>query len=212
MGRKTVSVEQLHNTNKYELIDVVKYNDLLPFLIKYIKPGSSVMWLFYLINIIFLVLVCYFIVCNFINHYITFLSLLNYFGLAGLITIASIPVHELLHGLAFKILGAGKLTFGANIRHFMFYVTSHRFVLNKAQFYFLALAPFVVVSVLCISFLFYESFTIRWIAANVLFAHATCCVGDFALMSYFQINCRNRKGYTYDDVPSMTSYFFVERD
>ena len=212
MEKTSISIGQLHDTDKYVPIDVVNYNDLLPFLIKYIKPHSIVMKLFFLINILFLVIIGLMVVNNFMCHYISILSLVNYFGLAGFITILSIPVHELLHGLAFKMLGAGKLTFGANLRQFMFYVTSHQFVMNKKQFYFLALTPFVVVSSICIYFLLHPSFSVRWVSANVLFAHATCCIGDFGLMSYFQIRCRHRKGFTYDDVPSMTSFFFHEKE
>jgi hypothetical protein len=211
MSKNTVSIENLHDSNHYEPLEEVNYHDLLPFLLKYIKPQSFVMWLFYVLNILFLAIILFFLITNIIHTHISILGLLNYFGLAGLITVASVPFHELIHGLAFKLLGAGKLTFGANLKQFMFYVTAHRFVMNQKQFFFLALLPFVVISSLCIYFLFDPSFTVRWISANVLFAHSTCCVGDFALMSYFQVNCQDQKGYTYDDVPSMTSFFFIEK-
>jgi hypothetical protein len=206
-----VSIEELYEPDSYDQIDEVNYHDLLPFLLNYIKPCSSAMWIFYGLNVLFLAITLCLFVANLVYSHISFWSLLNYFGLASLLTIGLIPFHELLHGLAFKILGAGKLTFGANLRYFMFYVTSHRFILSKRQFYFLALVPFVVISGICIYFLFTQSYTIRWVVANVLFAHATCCVGDFALISYFQINCRYRNGYTFDDVPSMTSYFFIKK-
>jgi hypothetical protein len=207
-----VSAEELHESGKYELVEMLDYRSILGFVVKYIKANEAIMRAFYIFFSITLLLSFIFSALLVANGEMGIFSL---FGRAilymGLSMFPIIPLHELLHGLAFKLMGAGKLVFGANLKEMVFYVTVDRFVLNKKQFYFLALTPFAVFSFVFILFLFAEDLYIRWIASLLLAFHTSCCIGDFALMAYFSKD-RGVEIYTYDDVLTKTSYFFRKID
>ncbi len=204
-----VTAEDLHDSGSFELIETVDYRNIVWFVVKYIKSRVLVMMVFYLFFILTIIGSGYFSLALIIKGHMGIFSLM---GRAILIICISmvpiIPLHELLHGVAFKILGAGKLIFGANFREMVFYVTVDRFVLDKKQFYFLALTPFVVFSLLFIPFLFVSNIYIQWVASLLLAFHTSCCIGDFGLMAYFSKEGKGADLYTYDDVTTKTSYFF----
>ncbi len=207
-----ISAEELHESGKYELIETLDYRSILGFVVKYIKANVPIMHAFYAFFIITLLVFIIFSALLVINGEMGIFPLLGrailYMGLA---MVPIIPLHELLHGLAFKLMGAGKLIFGANFKEMIFYVTVDRFVLNKKQFYFLALTPFAVFSFVFIPFLFAEDLYIRWIASLLLAFHTSCCIGDFGLMAYFSIHGKDADLYTYDDVSTKTTYFFRKK-
>lgn len=204
-----VTAEELQKSGCYELVETLDYRSIVWFVIKHIKSRVPVMMGFYLFFILTIIGFGYISLALIIKGDMGIFSLM---GQAILIicisTVPIIPLHELLHGAAFKILGAGKLVFGANLREMVFYVTVDRFVLDKKQFYFLALTPFVVFSLLFIPFLFVSSIYIQWIASFLLAFHTSCCIGDFGLMAYFSKAGKGADLYTYDDVTTKTSYFF----
>lgn len=206
------TIEELHDTHEYELIEKIDYQHILTFLIPYLKPSTWIMRLFFLANMLFFIMLMFTAFDIMTHHMMGFARMASYSAVSFIITFVFIvPLHELIHGLAFKILGAGNLTFGANLRQFVFYVTADRFVIRKSHFFFLAPVPFVVISLLCIFTYAMGGSALQWIAVNVLLLHATCCIGDFALVSYFIIQSSRGEVYTYDEVESRTSYFFRKR-
>jgi hypothetical protein len=137
-------------------------------------------------------------------------SLLKQFlyGLVSSMTVI-IPAHELIHAIGYFILGARKISFGAAIKNFAFYAVADDFVVRRKGFIFLAISPFIVVTLLMLSgFIFvggYASYT--YISA--MFFHASMCAGDFAMLSYFEYH-RDKDVYTFDDVRNKTSYFYYK--
>lgn len=209
--KTSISVEQLSNNPAFKLFSEVNYQQLLPFLIPYMKRLSVPMIFFYGFNLLFLGDILFLFQKILSQASLSLFQLFSLWGVSFLLTLLLIPIHELLHGVAFKILGAKHLTFGVNWNYLMFYVTSDGMVLSKSQFYFLALVPFCVISGLLSLFLFSSSAVIQWTTANVLFAHATCCIGDFSLMSFFYVETKGKNAFTYDNVEKMTSYFYIEK-
>lgn len=207
-----VSPEDLFDSTKYILVDKINYSNILSFIYPYIKPREKVMYSFYLVLLIEGVFWGYYSVKLFSSNIFT---IWEYVGNTLLWMVLPflliIPVHEMIHGIAFKIMGAKKLTFGANIREMVFYVTADRFVLNKSMFIFLALTPFCIFTAFFIWFLFSSSFVVQWIGAMLLCLHTSCCIGDFALISYIGINVPRGKFYTFDDISVKTSYFFKKK-
>ncbi|MBA7557467.1 hypothetical protein ES705_50224 [subsurface metagenome] len=134
------------------------------------------------------------------------ISLLQQFlyGLIASLTII-IPAHELIHAIGYLLLGARKIRFGAAIKHFAFYAVADDFVANRRGFIFLAISPFVVVSLLMLSgFLFVQGYA-SYTYISAMFFHAT----DFAMISYFEYH-RDKEVYTFDDVKNKTSYFYYK--
>src|SRR5665648_101192 len=60
-------------------------------------------------------------------------------------------IHELLHGFAFLLLGFKKISFGGDIRKFVFYAQADQQVLSRHEFYFLALFPLVTIKAVTIA-------------------------------------------------------------
>ena len=81
---------------------------------------------------------------------------------------------------------------------------------NRAGFIFLALSPFIIVSLLNLAGFILVPGYASYTYISVLFFHATMCAGDFALLSYFEFH-RDKELYTFDDVRNKTSYFYYRK-
>jgi hypothetical protein len=201
--------ETLHNPEEYNLIAEVNYKSILGFVVSCLKPLTPVLWVFYIFLILTIINLGYTAVLLILETHINIFLFLGKGVLWLFISmIPIIPIHELLHGAAFKLMGAKKLTFGANLKEMVLYVTADKFVLSKKMLYFLALTPFVFFSVffgvMCLS----HVPLIKGLGALLLAVHASCCIGDFALMSYFYTQSKEGEVFTYDDTETKTSFYF----
>lgn len=117
------------------------------------------------------------------------------------------PVHEGLHGLAYKLLGAREVRFAFALRQLSAYALAHRFVTDSRRFAVVALAPFVVISAgLIAAALAFEPF--RFYLLCTLLIHTVGTSGDFALLNFLWLN-RARGVVTYDDADERKSYFYA---
>ena len=66
-------------------------------------------------------------------------------AIAGMIPV--IPIHELLHALAFRIRGARRIRFGARFRYLMFYAIARDFVADYREMLFILYLPAAAISV-----------------------------------------------------------------
>lgn len=98
------------------------------------------------------------------------------FLLFGVLYLATIAIHEFIHGAAMRFYG-GNPRYGMGIAHFLFpyaYATADQ-PFSRNQFIQIALAPLVVISV--VGFLLMLLFNAAWIAI-LLAANASGAVGD----------------------------------
>jgi hypothetical protein len=205
------TVEQIKKDSRFQLLDKLHYDDILEFATEYVRKRTRSMFFYLVLIIIFFIFqwsaFLYGIFANDMNT----ISLLKQFlyGLIISLTIV-IPVHELIHALGYLVLGARKIRFGAVLKHFAFYAVADDFVANRNAFIFLALSPFIIVSLLNLAgFVFVHGYA-SYTYISVLFFHATMCAGDFALLSYFEFH-RDKELYTFDDVANKTSYFYYKK-
>ena len=124
--------------------------------------------------------------------------------LAGSILV--IPFHELLHGLAYRILGARKIIFGADLYQLIFYVTARSYTVSGMQIHLLTLAPFIIINLLTAitTALFFQNGLL--FSAFFLLSHNIMCIGDFAISGY--VNRTEGRVYTYDEPERKLSYFY----
>jgi hypothetical protein len=80
--------------------------------------------------------------------------------------------------------------------------------MNRKQFFFVALAPFVTITIAGGWWFFIASPQIQIMISSAITIHCTMCIGDFALMSYFAEQ-KNKDVLTYDEKSSGQSYFFT---
>ena len=59
-----------------------------------------------------------------------------------------IPIHELIHGLFYKLDGAPAVQYKANFKKFIFYAMADQYVTTFYSFVILAIAPFVIINTL----------------------------------------------------------------
>jgi hypothetical protein len=119
-----------------------------------------------------------------------------------------IVIHELIHGLALKLVGVPKVSYGGYIRKFIFYAEADLFVLNKRQFVFVALAPLVFVKVITLAGIivcFYDP--VVSLFALVMGIHSFFCSGDIGLLSVF-VRKDKAEVFTFDVKEIRKSYFY----
>jgi hypothetical protein len=200
------NVEDLEDQSKFRQILVIPYNELINFVLDYLKKRSGLIVFFYGVCLIFFGLA----VNVRINIAGAFPSgnILLHSGLGFIVfPLISIPVHELLHIIPYYISGARKIRVGMDLKQYLFYVTAHRYVASPLQFIIIALAPFLIISVSITLLIFLLPGLWKWSLSLFLFVHATVCAGDLALLNLYFLN-RNKKIYTWDDADTKTAYFY----
>jgi hypothetical protein len=111
-----------------------------------------------------------------------FLNLANGIVLVFLLVIP----HELLHGLAYKWVGAPKVSYGADWKKLLFFAVADGFVANYREFRLVALTPFVVISIGFLIALPLAPNSFFFTVLTMFTLHTTFCAGDFGLLNYMQ--------------------------
>ena len=121
---------------------------------------------------------------------------------------ALIVIHELLHAFAYLLTGARKISFGIIPKKFIFYALADRQVIAKRAFHIVALAPFVVVKLICLIALieFYNE-QIMYFFLSVMCLHSLFCAGDIAMLAFYRIH-KEKEIYNFDSKSEGKTYFY----
>jgi hypothetical protein len=204
----TFSVEDLCDQNKFRLFLTIPYKNLIQFVFEYLKKKSGLMFLFWFLCLLFL---CFTVIIRIKvagNFPISHILLHSVIGMIVLPLIC-IPLHELLHVIPYYLSGAKNIRVGMDLKQYLFYVTAHRYVATPLQFRIVAWTPFFIISSGLVLLVFLLPGLWKWSLSLFLFAHATMCAGDFALLNLYYLN-RDKKIYTWDDVDKKEAYFYEE--
>jgi hypothetical protein len=203
-----LKVEDLEDQSKYRQILKVRYEEMVTFVLDFIRRRTGLMVFYWSACMVFLG-IALFIRIN-ISGYFPFKNIFMH-TLLGLIIIplVYIPVHELLHVIPYYFTGARNIRIGMDLSQYMFYVTAHRYVANEKQFRFVALVPFILTSVVILFLVLYLPGWWNWSLSLFLFMHATMCAGDFAMLNFYSIH-NGKKIYTWDDADEKVAYFYEE--
>jgi len=205
-----LKVDQIKNNPRFRLLDKLHYDSIVEFATEYIRKRTRSMTIYMVFLVAYFVFMWSAFAYGVIVDDMNAVSLLKQFlyGLIISLTIV-IPFHEMIHAVGYFLLGARKISFGAALKHFAFYAVADDFVAGRRGFIFLAISPFLIVSLLNLAGYIYVSGYASYTYISVLFFHATMCAGDFALLSYFEFH-RDKEVYTFDDVKNKTSYFYYK--
>ena len=205
MGRSDVpTIDDLRGT-AFEQLDELRYDDLLPFAARYFFERTS--WIIYLHHALSLTALAAVIAAAVVRD-IPFVAALQQFvlGFAAMFVVV-LPIHEALHALAYRMAGAREIRWKVLWRYLAAYVVAERFVAGRAVFFFVALAPFVVISPALLLFAAtWPAWAVFWL--TVLLWHTAGVSGDWALLNYYWLH-RQREIYTYDE--GGKSYFFARK-
>ncbi len=206
-----LSPETLHTDPRYELLLVVKHNDLMPLLDEYLFSRHPLMRVFWFVNAALVLALVVLAVIDTSQGLISWAALLRQL-MAGLFLLFTVGIvlHEGIHGIAYKLCGAPKVSFGVNWRWFYFYAIADRFVIGRKKFFFVALAPFVVITLTTIAGVYCASLETRWVLWSVLLFHTSACAGDFAILAFYLRYKKFPDLLSYDDRSEGKSYFFLK--
>ena len=204
---------ELVNSTDYEITDEISHNDMKPFLRREITGNQGWGLIAKMYQGIGLLLVGFALIKAF-APYMTRRDTASLEGL-GMGVLFSFTVlivlHELLHAIAYLLVGAKKLSFGMNLRKFMFYVQADKKVLNYKQFMFVALAPAVVVGFVSLAgAIFFYGQPLYYFFMALFGLHGLFCGGDFGLLCFFE-NRKDDEIYTFDVKKEGKTYFYKKK-
>lgn len=120
-----------------------------------------------------------------------------------------LPLHEAIHALFFKWLGADKVGFGYSNKGMMVYAYSQRFVMPLRENALVAAMPFLLITTTLVVLLVkVPGLHSVWVLTLLL--HTLGCMGDFILIKHAWKN-RHEGIYTYDDLEEKRTYFFKKK-
>jgi len=195
----------LENSAQYEQLLQLSFDDLIPFVLTEWERGNRVMTVFN-----GLCLLCFL-------GMLVYISLLGDFRMVegilypvvGLIlgSTVIIPPHELLHGLAYRLVGARRISYGGSWKRLYFYAVADESVLSARQFAIVALFPFVSITLLALLGMVFATQVWGAILLGFLLAHTLNCIGDFAMLSFFWQH-RDKELYTFDRIAERSAYIY----
>lgn len=200
------SVEDLADTQRYQRVAVFRHHEpsgfLRDYFHAYLGHPSTPIWIFYALNAAALGLMGF----EWFNRRLGMDGVAR-FGFGALLAFALMPLHEGLHGLAYKVAGARDVRYRFLWKRLMAYAIAHRFVAGKREFFWTAILPTLVINpvLLALAFTTPADQRLTWLSA--LFVHVAFASGDFALINFFHVH-GSREPWTFDDADEETSYFF----
>lgn len=206
------SINELQNQEKYELIAELHHSQIKDFVLERLSEGGKMVYTFMVYQFLMILVGIFFFTRSIILAFQGFPETL-YNSLAALVFSFTIliPIHEILHGIALKLTGAKTVNFGGYFKKFIFYAEADQHVLNKKQFAFIALTPFIAVKTITLAAtVFYFSEPVFYFFIFVMSAHSLFCAGDIGLLSIF-VKPGNREIFTFDVKAEKTSYYFVRK-
>lgn len=206
------SINELRNSGEFELVAQLNHQQIKEFVINQLAENGKIIRYYMIYQIVMILIGIFFFTRSIVIAFQSSLIPL-YYSLAALVFCFSflIVIHELLHGIALKLIGAKKVTFGGYLKKFIFYAEADQFVINRKQFVFIALTPlFVVKLITLIGIIFLFNLPVFYFLIFVMSAHSLFCAGDIGLLSVFYKN-KNDEIYTFDVKAEKTSYYFLRK-
>jgi len=206
-NNKNPTPQELEESDKYKKLQDLDHNEMVPFLLDNLKNRNPINAIFKHGTMLLIALILF----VWIGRWNTTLFFAGLgVGLIFTFTVGLI-LHELLHLLVYKILGAKKTRLRMLWDQGAVAAVADQFVVSEIEFYWLAFTPFVVLTAAGLVALFMTTGWIFYAVSFFLVIHTMACIGDFSLAGYMYEN-RDQEIYTFDDVENDKSYFFVRKE
>lgn len=207
------TINELRNPERFELIAQVNHQQIKEFVVDRLTSDSKIIRIYMYYQILMITVGMFFFTRSIVLAFKGD-SVPLYYSLAALVFCFSVLIvfHELLHGIALKLAGAKRITFGGYLKKFVFYAEADQFVINRRQFTFIALTPLVVVKlVTLIGIILFFSNPVSYFLIFVMSAHSLFCAGDIGLLTMFY-KFKNSEVFTFDVKEEKTSYFYKKKN
>jgi len=207
---KKLTPEDLQNENEYELLTEVSHQHLREFVMELVSKGKTIIKIYsvyqaFMILIFFYLLTKGIVLCIKGNQ-----TLLIQVGLSMLFSMTLlIVIHELLHALAYLATGARRISFGGNLKKFIFYAMADRQVIAPRAFHIVAVTPFVIVKILCIiGMVHFYNEPMMYFFLSLMCLHSLFCAGDIAMLSFYRLY-PEKEIYNFDNKSEGKTYFYA---
>jgi hypothetical protein len=202
---QNLSVENLQDQSKFEKLIEINMQDVVSFVRRYYY--QNITWVI-VSHYLSTFLVLAFWIWTGIMNKLNVDQWLTSFGYSVFAFFVLLPIHEGIHGLAYRMVGAKDIRYGYSLRKFYAYAIAPNYVVNARQFFWVAILPFGVInSALIVLAILFPAWTMYFLATLLLHIGGTS--GDFSLLNFVWIH-RQRELYTYDDAETKTSYFYAK--
>ena len=211
MGKK-LAPEDLQNSTGFELLAEVSHQNLREFVVEQIKREKYIIRIYSAYQVIMLVILVYVITRSVVlsvkGHPETLLTI----GLAMLFSFSAlIIIHELLHAAAYLMTGARKISFGVILKKFVFYALADCQVIAPRAFHIVALAPFVVIKLVCLAVVFSTGdIQLLYFFLTIMCLHSLFCAGDMAMLAFYNLH-RGKEIFNFDDRSEGKTYFYIRK-
>lgn len=207
------TIDELQDPDNYELIVEISHSQIKEFVLQQLTGKGKIVRSYMIYQLLMVTIGMLFLGKSVIHAFDQFMLPLQ-ISLGTLVFSFSIliVIHELIHGIALKIIGAKKIRFGAYFKKFTFYAEADKHVLNRKQFAFVALAPLVVVQLITLAgvLVFLNQTTIYfWIV--LMSTHCLFCAGDIGLLSIFY-DSKESEIFTFDLKEEKKSYYYRRKE
>ena len=209
---KSLTPEDLHNEHEFELLTEVSHQKLRDFVVEQIREEKYIIRIYSVYQIIMMLIFTFLLTRSIVlfikgySEYIAEVGLALIFSFSALIVI-----HELLHALAYLLSGARKISFGFIPKKFIFYALADRQVIAPRAFHFVALAPLIVVKLIClIGFIEFYNNPLMYFFLSVMCLHSLFCAGDIAMLAFYNLH-RGKEIYNYDNRSEGKTYFYIRK-
>lgn len=209
---KKLSPEDLQNDSEYELLVEVSHHHLREFVVELVVKGKTIIRIYSIYQIVMMLLFVYLLTKGIFFSVKGSHTLLIQIGLSMLFSVTVlIIIHELLHALAFLATGASRVSFGGNLKKFVFYAMADKQVIAPRAFHVVALTPFVVVKLICLVGIvqFYNE-PVVYFLTGIMCLHSLFCAGDIAMIDFFRLH-PGKEIYNYDNKSEGKTYFYARK-
>jgi hypothetical protein len=209
---KKLTPEDLQNESEFELLTEVSHQKLREFVVEQIVEEKYVIRIYSIYQVIMMMLFVFLLTRGIVLSIKDHSELLISVGLSIAFSLSAlIVIHELLHALAYLATGARRISFGVIPKKFIFYALADRQVITARAFHIVALAPFVVVKLICLIGIveFYDS-QLMYFFLSVMCLHSLFCAGDIAMLAFYRIH-KGKEIYNFDNRSEGKTYFYSRK-
>lgn len=203
--------KELHEDTDFEQVLELKHDAMIPFIQKELEQPHPLIRQFIQFNWLFTIGTLVFAAVQLYHGTLAPWPMILHFVLGVVLSMTLlILLHEGIHGLVYRIVGAPSVQFGGSFRKMYFYAVADHHVLNSKQFRMVALAPFVLILLGGVILTTQVAPIFQWVLLGMIVVHNWNCIGDFVMLGFLE-RFRPSEVYTYDDVSEGKSYFFATR-
>lgn len=201
--KRTPSIEDLASSD-YELLGELTHASLADFVVEYfLRRGSWLTRLHHAMSILTLIAAVFIAWMQGRS----WSDGLQSFGLS-LVTlfVVILPLHELVHALAYRAAGARDIRWDYSPRLLAVWVIAHRFVADRRSFVVVALAPFLVINTaIVVAAILWPERAVFLLFLLLWHLHGSS--GDWSLLNFVWLH-RRRGFWTWDDADGGRSWFY----